>query len=282
MNFKDFYKIYLENEFKLENPREDQWYKTFDPFFPDANKREEDLEEPIYTNYDDWTDYLDFEDSIEIIDLDRFIKRFKLIGVYYLNNQYLNLYDNKNSYWLEKSDDLYEKIESSNKDMENDYIPNLPEHIKLELLNLTEDDIYISSWETTIGEMRKEPGNVYHYTTEEKWEKIEKSKKMLPSYGSGLTNRNASGIFTSVSPDTYAEGTYGDVLLEIDLSSFKKGGGFDELVLEPEPDVLEAAINQTFANALGFSDYDEYISSDMSPETVIVGHVIPIKYIKRL
>lgn len=280
MNFKEFYRVYLENEFKLESPREDQWYKTFDPFFPDANKREE--EPPEYTNYDDWTDYLDFEDSIEISHLDDFIKRFKLIGVYYLNNEYLNLHDNKNSYWLEKSDDLYEKIEKSNKDMENDYIPNLPEHIKLKELNLTEDDIYISGWETTIGELKENPGLVYHYTTEEKWEKIKKSGELLTSYGSGLSNRNAIGVFTSVSPDTYAEGTYGDVLLEIDLTSFKNEEGFEKLDLEPEPDVLEAAINQTFANALGFSEYSEYITSDMSPETVIVGHSIPIKYITRL
>jgi len=280
MKYKDYYKLFTENEFKLESPKSDQWYKTFDAFFPDANQREEPLH--VFFEYEDWTDYLDFEDSIEIEFLKEFLKHFKLQGMFYLKENYLNIKDEKNSYWLIKEDDLYVKIERSDKDMENDYVPNLSEHSKLQELGLEEDDFYISGWETTIKEMRENPGIVYHYTTEEKWIKIKKSKELRTSSGSGLTNRNSSGIFTSTSPETNALGSYGDVLLEIDLSAFKQHEKIDKLDLEPEPDVLEAAINEAFAKELGFHNYEQYVSEDMSSDTVIVGHSIPIKYIKRL
>lgn len=280
MNFKNFYKTYLENDFKLEHPRSDVWYKTFDAFFPDANKREEEL--PKYHDYDDWTNYLDFEDSIELDQMEGFVNKFGLKSFLYMEGSYLNIRDDKNSYWLEKSDDSYDKIEDSDDEMKNNYIPGLQDHEKLNDMRITEDDLYIDGWETTIGELRKNPGLVYHYTNEDNLKKIKKTKELRPSFGSGLTNRNAHGIFCSVSPDTYADGVYGDILLEIDLNSFKESEGLTKLDLEPEPDILESSINATFAHKLGFVDYSEYVSDDMSSETIIVGHVIPIKYIRIL
>lgn len=280
MNFKELFGLINEEDFKLEYPRSDQWYKTFDAFFPDANKREE--LPPKYEEYDNWTDYLDFESGdIEENQLPSFIEYFDLQSIHYLNDNYLNLRDSQSSYWFQKNDDLYEKQAESDEDMKSD-IHRIDDHIKLELMGLTEDNLYIGGWECTIGEFRSEGGLAYHYTTEEKWEKIQKTRELRTSYGTGLTNRNANGIFASVSPDTYAEGTYGDILLEIDLTRFKNDYNIERLDLSPEPDVLEAAINNSFANSLGFDDYDEYISSDMSEETVIIGHVIPLKYIKQL
>lgn len=280
MNFKELFGLINEEDFKLEYPRSDQWYKTFDAFFPDANKREE--LPPKYEEYDNWTDYLDFESGdIEENQLPSFIEYFDLQSIHYLNDNYLNLRDSQSSYWFQKNDDLYEKQAESDEDMKSD-IHRIDDHIKLELMGLTEDNLYIGGWECTIGEFRSEGGLAYHYTTEEKWEKIQKTRELRTSYGTGLTNRNANGIFASVSPDTYAEGTYGDILLEIDLTRFKNDYNIERLDLSPEPDVLEAAINNSFANSLGFDDYDEYISSDMSEETVIIGYVIPLKYIKQL
>lgn len=280
MNFKELFGLINEEDFKLEYPRSDQWYKTFDAFFPDANKREE--LPPKYEEYDNWTDYLDFESGdIKENQLPSFIEYFDLQSIHYLNDNYLNLRDSQSSYWFQKNDDLYEKQAESDEDMKSD-IHRIDDHIKLELMGLTEDNLYIGGWECTIGEFRSEGGLAYHYTTEEKWEKIQKTKELRTSYGTGLTNRNANGIFASVSPDTYAEGTYGDILLEIDLTRFKNDYNIERLDLSPEPDVLEAAINNSFANSLGFDDYDEYISSDMSEETVIIGHVIPLKYVKQL
>jgi hypothetical protein len=239
------------------------------------------IKEESFLEYEDWIEYIDYEDGIEKTKLESFINHFNLVSEFYMNGNYLNLKDSSNSYWLERNDDIYEKIADSDEDMKNS-ISNIQDYIKLQLMGITKDDLYIGGWGTTIGDLREYGGTVYHYTTEEKWEDIKSTKELRTSYGTGLTNRSENGIFTSVSPETYVDGTYGDILLEINLIDFKNDYKIDHLDLNPEPDVLEAAINNTFANALGFEDYDEYVSSDMSEETVIVGHVIPLKYITQL
>lgn len=251
MNFKSLYKILIENE-----------------------------EYAKFSEYDSWTDFLDFERDNEIQSnlVDEFVTHFSLSSSYYFNKFYLNIRDKQYSYWFELNDDVYSLIAESDEEMK-DHAVSIPEHVKLELLGITEDNLYISGWECTIGDMKQYGGTVYHYTTEEKWEKIKKSKILYGSSGTGLTNRHVSGIFSSVSPETYADGTYGDVMLSIDLTNFKKEENIDELFIEPEPDVMEAAIDEAFLGKLDIEDYSSYVSSDMSPETIIINHNIPIKYI---
>lgn len=278
MNFNRLLSLITENdEFKLEHPRPDKWYRTFDAFHPNANKKEETNYE--FMEYDDWTNYLDYEDNLSIQELSEFISHFNLTPIYYFKGKYLNLKDKKHSYWLKKEDDLYELISTSNDDMEQD-INNISMKEKLSTMGIDENDVYIGGWECTIGDMKEYGGKVYHYTTEEKLQLIKKSRELRPSYGTGLTNRHANGIFASVSPETYANGSYGNVLLEIDLTEFKNKEGIEELRVEPEPDVLDNAVNEAFAHKLGFTNYNNYVSSDMSEETIIIGHSIPIRYIK--
>lgn len=233
--------------------------------------------------YEDWTDYL-YYNSIEKDKIDEFAKNNNISFEFYLNSYYLKFYDSNNSIWLEydSNNDSYDQIEKSDSDMANQ-IDSIPDHLKLELLKITEDDIYIDGWECRIGELREYGGTVYHYTTEEGWENIQKSKEMRGSYGTGITNRSAYGIFTSIDPEEHAIGTYGDVCLEIDLTEFKKKIGIEKLNLDPEPDVLDYAINNSFASALDLSDeYTSEVPSDMSIFTVIVNHNIPLEFIKRL
>lgn len=230
-----------------------------------------------FSQYETWDEYLDDEDSLNLSEIPEFEAKFNLSVTGYFEDFYLNIRDNKTSYWLEKDDDDYYVIEKSDSDMENHCL-GIPERTKLELLNLTEDDLYLSGWDSTIGDAKENPGKVYHYTTEDKWRAIQESGELNPSWGTGLTNRNTSGIFTSVSPETFADGSYGDVMLIIDLQSYKEKFNIPKLDLEPEPDILEDAINSAFFHKLDFH-YDSDYSSDMSPETMIVGHSIPVEFV---
>lgn len=103
---------------------------------------------------------------------------------------------------------------------------------------------------------------------------------MNDGYGTGMTNRYTSGVFASVNIEEHADGTYGDVCLEIDLQSFRQKLG-KPLDIEPEPDVLEASIDTTFASHLGI-DHEPYVTDDMSEYTVIIGHTIPLAFVKRV
>lgn len=236
--------------------------------------------EDDWRNYEDWEEYIDWEEEILASEVQEFSEKFNLSGNYYCNGKLLKIQKDNYSYWFELDEEVYSKIADSDEDMIN-HISNINDYTKLEYLNITEDDVYIGGWESSIGDTKEYPGIVYHYTNEDAWNDIQKSGKMNTSYGTGLTNRGARGIFTSVSPETNALGQYGDVLLEIDLSSFKQDYNIDKLDLSPEPEVFEEALNAALASVLDLQ-YDEYVSSDMSLDTIIVGHAIPLKYIKRI
>ena len=135
--------------------------------------------------------------------------------------------------------------------------------------------------ECTLEEMRKNPGKVYHYTTEEAWEKIQSHGGMKGSSGTGLTNRGSHGIFTSTNPEVYAEGTYGNICLELNLEAFKNDSRLPELNLSYEPEVDEYLLREYVWSELKIESRDEIDSSGgMSPYTIIVGHNIPLKYIR--
>lgn len=236
--------------------------------------------------YEDWTDFLDYEDSIPKDDIENFIQYYNLDSNYYIN-LYLNLKKNTYSYWLKLENETYEVVANSDERMKS-YVWNMSNDDKLSDLGISEDQLYFPSWETTLGEIKKEGGTVYHYTQKDRWEKIKKSGILNPSTGAsvehgytrGLSNRYVSGIFTSINPETFALGEYGDVMLTIDLTRFKKEENIDILNIEPEPDILEATINDLFFQSLGFEMEQQYVAPDMSPDTVIVNHAIPIKFIE--
>lgn len=161
------------------------------------------------------------------------------------------------------------------------WISNMQMDNALEILGSTEDKLYMSAIGCSLKDLRQNPGSTYHWTTEKGWGIIQSTGKLLGSYGTGINNRSAYGIFTSIEPDEYAGGTYGDVCLEIDLAAFQKDSGQGELELDVEPEILENTIKESLAYKLGVECHvDE--PNDVSPFTVIVNHVIPLKYVKRL
>lgn len=189
--------------------------------------------------------------------------------------------DNNNSVWFsfDEKTQTFDVMAHSDDDM-CQKIYHLDDSEILEILGISEEDIYISGWECTIRDAGENPGSVYHYTTEEAWEKIQKTGKMIGSYGTGLTNRGAHGIFCSVDPDVYADGTYGNICLEINLSEFKKDHNLPKLDLIPEPEILENELKNVLVHKLGLDNCEHESSSDMSGFTIIVQHQIPLKYIK--
>jgi len=281
MLLNELYSVLFDSsDFKLTHPENDRWYKTTDSFFPDANQREH---VPEYESYeDDWNEYIEDRGYLDEDELENFVEFFQLAKSSYFNDNIISLTEEKTTLWLKKnsSDDTFEFLARNSSDLV-DEIQRMSDDEKLEIMGIEEKDLYIDGWETTIGELCSYGGPVYHYTTEENWKAIRRDREIYGSCGTGLTNRSCTGVFTSVSPETYATGTYGDVLLEIDLTKFKNEKGIQSLNLQPEPDVLESAINSSFLHSLNIED-SSYIPEDMSPETVIVGHSIPLKYIKRL
>ena len=248
-SFKEyFYQVYLEND------EDDTW---------------------IY-----WLE--DNEYGITIEDFKKLIQKYKLSYVHIIKNKIAELTDGQSKVYLEfdlKSNEL--DVWAWNLDEVSNKIENMDDFDILNLLGLSEEDVYISGWECTIKDAQEHPGTVYHYTTEDKWDDIQLHGGMKTSYGTGLTNRGAVGIFTSVDAEEHALGTYGDVCLAIDLSSYKTDNNISRLNLSPEPEVLETELKNILANKFGLDDISES-SSDMSIFTMIVGHGIPLKYIKRI
>lgn len=159
-----------------------------------------------------------------------------------------------------------------------DKINELSSDDVLDYMNITEDDVYMGGWECTIGDFKEYGGTVYHYTNKDGILGIKKSKHIIGSFGTGINNRGAFGIFTSIDPEEYADGMYGDYMVTIDLAAFKEGEGLPKLDIEPEPDVLENELKNSFAQIFGV-EYNGESSDNNSHFTVIVRHEIPIKYL---
>lgn len=274
MRFVELYNLFYENEggFKLDYT-DNIRYKTIDSV-PDEKPNEDH-----FINYDSWANFLDDNNEIGEDELPEFIKHFGISRDIFCEGRVIKLSKQEQSYWLKKSDDIYEVWATNEEDL-LDNLVNMNESEKLELIGIEEEDVYISGWECSIKDMEETGGTVYHYTDKEGIREIKKSGEIRPSFGSGISNRHAYGIFTSVDAEEYADGTYGNILIEIDLTRFLADSGLEKLNISPEPDVLEAAIDDALANKLDITDHESCVSSDMSAFTVIVNHSIPIKYLK--
>lgn len=243
--------------------------------------RESD-EYPIDSDqWEDWYEYIKyFEYEIEKPELKKLIKRFNLKYNVKLNNQFVTVWDTSQTVYFRynKDNETFDLI----KDVQ-DWFFDLSDSDIEEMVGHSADDSYNDHIEGTLKEMKFNPGKVYHYTTEEKWKAIQEDGVLNQSYGTGITNRSTKGIFTSTSPETYHDGSYGNVCLEIDLSAFKKEMNISEMDLEYEPDVADYLLRSDLVSALEMYDSIHIdLSSDMSPSTIIVGYSIPIKYIKKL
>lgn len=240
------------------------------------NENNEDIDASLW---DDWQEYLDYNQY----DLPK-EEILKLKNKFNLNvEQYLKvvfkLSDNKQTEYViyDPAAATFEYI----KDIQ-DWIYNLSDSEMESLLGYGADKIYNAWNECTLEDLKQNPGKLYHYTTESNWEEIQRSGELRGSYGTGLSNRNVNGIFTSTDPEQYADGTYGDVCLEIDMDKYKKEHNLANVDIMYEPDVEEYLLRDLIRATLELDDISIDIPSDMSPYTIIVEHIIPIQYIQSI
>lgn len=228
--------------------------------------------------WDNWMEYLDYFDyDIDKNQVVKLIKKHGLNGRKYLGGRIVKLWDRNQECYLEhdKSDGTISLIKNIDQ-----WVYDKGEDV----IDIDSSEIYNAWVESSLKDLKENPGKVYHYTTEEKWNEIQRSGQMVGSAGTGLTNRWAYGIFTSTDPEEYASGTYGNVCLELDLERFKQDSGLVALDLSFEPDVMEYLIRNYIRSQLELEGSHDDIDSSggMSPYTVIVAHNIPIKYIRQI
>lgn len=226
--------------------------------------------------FDNWAEYIEYEKyAMPKEDVSNLIKKFNLQGKKYLNGSIIKLWDNKQSAWLEFDGKELNHIEDINQ-----WLYDLNDN---EYSDYVDPDIIYNNWaESSLKDLRTNPGKVYHWTTEEAFAEIQQSGKIIGSGGSGINNRSAYGIFTSVDPEEYQLGSYGNVCLELDLDRFMKESGKIELNLSWEPQVEEYMVREYLRSALEIENDHDELESDISPYTVIVNEVIPIKYVKQI
>lgn len=143
------------------------------------------------------------------------------------------------------------------------------------------DPVYfIEDYDTRFNkEFWTNPYPLFHATSEEKAESIEKEGLVPKSETRGISNRSVGfAVFTTSSYDEAVTGTYGPVIFEIDTQAMKQDN-YTPFV-ELEPNIAEINARQEIAEMLGIDFYAQY-DSDMSPHTVIVNGPIPLKYIAR-
>lgn len=230
---------------------------------------------------DDWHDYIVYTDSFSKEELKEAIAFFGLSYSFPIKNKIIKLNKGQEEIWLEYDGDDEFIVWAKSEDDILSTIYSMQDYQILQLVGIDEDDIYIGAQESTLRDIKEHPGSVYHYTTEEKREAIQKSGGMNGSYGTGLTNRSSHGIFTSSDPEEHAVGTYGDVCLELNLTEFMKANNLPKLDISLEPEVLETELQNLLLYKLELPNENE-ASQDMSAFTLIIHHDIPLKYIRRL
>ena len=231
--------------------------------------------------WDDWYSYLnDVSYGIEKEEIIKLINKYNLDGKKLLGGKIIKLWDAKRTAYLEFDEtnatvDLIKDIEQ--------WVYDLQEH-EYSTVGINPDTIHNSWIESTLEDLRKNPGKVYHYTTEDKWEEIQQDGQMVGSRGTGINNRGAYGIFTSTDPQEYVLGSYGNVCLELDLETYKTETGKLELNLSFEPQVEEYLVREYLRSALEIETGRDDIDNDggISPYTVIVRETIPTKYIRQI
>lgn len=126
------------------------------------------------------------------------------------------------------------------------------------------------------------PGSmVWHNTTDSAWEDIQEDGILeTRNETRGLANRFVgNAVFVTTDPDETALGSYGNVILEIDLFKMKRDN-FTPMIQQEEPWV-EFELRQAVANLFGRTEDIDFEHPDISPNTLVIFSDIPIKYIER-
>ena len=227
--------------------------------------------------WDDWYEYFDyFDGSIDKKEAKKIVVRFGLIVKHFFDYRMVKLSDGKQTLYLIGEPSAEEPL-SIIKNIEQ-WVYDFSDY-DCDKLGINIDKIYNCHVESSLEDLRKNPGTVYHWTTEEGWDLIQASGGMHQSRGTGLNNHGAYGIFTTVNPEEYVLGTYGEIRLTIDLDTFQRDHGLRELHVEFEPEVMDYLLHEYLRNVLDIENRED-VPSDISAYTVVVNHSIPVKYIK--
>jgi hypothetical protein len=246
--------------------------------------------EELYKIVKENTD-LDFEDrdwqevfEYETIDKDAFnkiIEHYDLETSYPLRNSehFIWVSDNKHKLLIYTEDGtIYDSIKDVDWWIQTLQLYDLPKYFGIEI-----EDIYNPAIGCTLNDARKNPGTLYHYCSEERWEEYQKKGCMFPEYGTGLTNRHINGVFTSTDPEEYADGTYGPICLAINMEQYKKDNNLEEVDLSFEPDIEDSLKEDYIHAALQLGEYNSHFNdSGMSFQTLIIGHSVPLKYVQHI
>lgn len=125
------------------------------------------------------------------------------------------------------------------------------------------------------------PSPLYHATSEENADRIEKTGLAARNKTRGLTNRGTGpAVFTTIEPDEAALGTYGNVVFEIDTDAMKRDGYTPHVGME-EP-LARSELKSALGHKVGLEDYswDDGFDGLSNSTVVIYGH-IPAKYLSR-
>jgi hypothetical protein len=121
---------------------------------------------------------------------------------------------------------------------------------------------------------------LYHATHKENLQEILKNGILPKNNSRGINNRSTmSAVFTSDNPNDIR--SYGDVVLEINMSEMKRDGYMPTVDKESPLSVSE--YKNAIANKIGMEDYhdeDSYASEGLYESTVVIFGKIPPKYIK--
>lgn len=236
-------------------------------------------------------DFKEKEYDISLNDIKKISEQYKLSTQFKLNNNIICISDETDNielYFLKDLNTNYYDLIASTKDELEDWITSVSFNIIREIIYPVSEENIGNPWideGISIKQLKENSVKLYHYTSEENWEDIQTEKILKMSRGTSLTNRGTFGIFCTTDPETYADGTYGNICLEIDINEFKNGENIEDINLEYEPDAEDYLLRSYLIYNLSHGSISEDIisvPSDISMNTIIIGHNIPIQYIKQL
>lgn len=236
-------------------------------------------------------DFKEKEYNISLNDIKKISEEYKLSTQFKLKNNIICISDESESielYFLKDLNTNYYDLIASTKDELENWITDVSINTIQEIIYPVSEENIGNPWiddGLSIKQLKENSVKLYHYTSEENWDDIQAEKILKMSYGTSLTNRGTFGIFCTTDPETYADGTYGNICLEIDINEFKNGENIKDINLEYEPDVEDYLLRSYLIYNLSHENISEdiiYVPSDVSMNTIIIGHNIPIQYIKQL
>lgn len=202
----------------------------------------------------------DIEDDLKNtnVSVGALLKKWDLKG-YPVDSDYI--FEEAGGYFIIRNREVF-PVEKLINDVE-DYYREFPEFANLE--RRMSDEFW------------KFPETLYHATPCENKEEILKNG-LLPGWGTGLSNRNSHGVFTSTELDGYID-SYGNCKFAIDTMRMKQAG--DMPLMQKEPEVFEYLVSQAIGHRYGVN-VDRWVDSGggMDHNTWIMDGGVSPEYLK--